>query len=125
MLAKIVGSREDIAAELLISFPELGQVRLRRGGLPPRIGGWCLLRARVAGITVGRTVWLAHGEAATGELLLHEARHVYQFQAVRWFAVKYVWESLRRGYHDNGFEHDARQYAAARMQGSAISTYGE
>jgi hypothetical protein len=49
------------------------------------------------------------------ELLLHEIRHVQQFQASASFPIQYVWESLRRGYHSNRFEVDARRYASARL----------
>ena len=49
------------------------------------------------------------------ELLLHEIRHVQQFQASSSFPFLYIWESLRRGYHANRFEVDARRYASARL----------
>jgi hypothetical protein len=50
------------------------------------------------------------------ELLLHEARHVQQFEASLTFPILYLWESLRRGYVRNRFEVDARAYAAARLR---------
>lgn len=93
-------------------------VRWRRGGLLPRIGGWCLGRASVAAITLGRTVWLAEDVQETEELLLHELCHVQQFQAVPLFPVRYVWESIRRGYDANRFEVEARQFAAVSVRGA-------
>ncbi len=114
-LAAIFGHAESLPPELAQLFPELRAARLRRGGLFPRIGGWCLGCSTVAGITLGRTVWLGKGIRPSAELLLHEVRHVHQFQAVPAFPLRYVWESLRRGYHHNRFEVDARRFAHERL----------
>lgn len=92
-------------------YPELGAARWRVGGLPPRVGGWCLGRRTVAGITLGRTIWLAPGVALRPELLLHELCHVRQFGRGRAFPLHYVWESLRRGYTNNRFEAEADAFA--------------
>jgi hypothetical protein len=62
-----------------------------------------------------RTIWLTPGAERDAELLLHEIRHVQQFQASVSFPVRYIWESLRRGYYRNSFEVDARQYASTRV----------
>ena len=113
----LVGARLTLPATLLERYPELTQARWRRGGLPVRIGGWCLGRATVAGITLGRTVWLAPGVSFAPELLLHELRHVHQFAADRAFPLRYVWRSLRHGYLRNPYEADARQFAASRVDG--------
>jgi len=93
-------------------YPELAEARWRRGGLPPRVGGWCLGRRTVAGITLGRTVFLSDAAALAPALLLHESAHVEQFGRGRAFAVQYVWESLRHGYPRNPFELEADAYAA-------------
>lgn len=98
-------------------FPELGVARYRRGGLPPRVAGWFLGIHSVAAVTLWRTVWLGDHTTLDPELLLHESRHVAQFGASRAFPVAYVWESLRRGYWNNRFEADAREYAAQRLRG--------
>jgi hypothetical protein len=100
---------------LVERYPELRTARWRSGGLPPKIGGWCLGRASVSAITLWRTIWLAHPSRVSAELLLHEIRHVAQFESDRAFAVRYLWESVRRGYHGNRYEVDAREYAAARL----------
>jgi hypothetical protein len=113
----LVGARTTLPAPLLERYPELAEARWRRGGFPVRIGGWCLGRATVAGITLGRTVWLAPGVSYAPELLLHELRHVHQFAADRAFPLRYVWRSLRHGYLRNPYEADARQFAATRVDG--------
>ncbi len=87
-------------------------MRWRRGGLPPRVGGWCLGQSTVAGITLGRTVYLAPSAALAPELLLHELAHVEQFHRDRSFPLRYVWESLRRGYTHNRYEIEADAFAA-------------
>jgi hypothetical protein len=113
----LAGTPATLPASLLDRYPELAEARWRRGGLPLRIGGWCLGRATVAGITLGRTVWLAPGVSFAPELLLHELRHVHQFAADRAFPLRYVWRSLRHGYLRNPYEADARLFAASRVDG--------
>jgi hypothetical protein len=65
----------------------------------------------VSGITLWRTVFLAERAGAPEHLLLHELAHVHQFGRVRGFPARYCWESLRRGYRGNRFEHEADAYA--------------
>jgi hypothetical protein len=115
MMRLIVGRREEIPADMLERFPELRGARYRRGGLPPRIAGWCLGRASVSAVTLWATIWLGAEAVADVELLLHESRHVAQFGASKAFPILYLWESLRRGYWNNRFEVDARAYAAHRI----------
>jgi len=104
-----------LPAELALRWPELTSVRWRRGGLPPRIGGWCLGRSTVQGITLWRTVFLGPGADWEPTLLLHEHRHVEQFAGSAVFPVLYLWESLTRGYARNRFESDANAWAAKRL----------
>ena len=111
----VVGRPIELPPTLVERYPELRNARWRAGGLPPRIGGWCLGQASVSAITLWRTIWLAYPPRASAELLLHEIRHVAQFEADPTFAVRYLWESVRRGYHGNRYEVDAREYAAARV----------
>lgn len=117
LTAAVIGAHETLPEHVASSFPELASIRLRRGGLLPLIGGWCLGMRSVAAITLGRTVWLGRGVDASAELLLHELRHVHQFQSVPAFPVRYIVESLRRGYRRNRFEVEARQFASERMHG--------
>jgi hypothetical protein len=115
ILAPVIGRPVALPAPLVERFPELAIVRLRRGGLPPRLGGWALGCRSVAAITLGRRVFIAPGVPLDPELLLHELRHVHQFQASAAFPIRYLWESLRRGYQANCFEADARAYVASRL----------
>jgi hypothetical protein len=108
----LLGEPAELPAALLARYPELARVRWRRGGLPPRVGGWCLGRRTVAGITLGRTVFLAPAAAPAAALLLHELAHVEQFAGVRAFPLRYAWESLRRGYLGNRYELEADAFAA-------------
>ena len=117
MLRWLVGKAFTLPAPLLATYPELHQARWRRGGVALRIGGWCLGRASVAGITLWRTIWLANVAPLDPELLLHELRHVHQFESDRAFPLRYLWRSLRHGYAQNPYEADARQFAASRVTG--------
>ena len=118
LLSALVGRSMTLPAPILERWPELGAAHWRRGGLPLRIGGWCLGRSTVAGITLGRTIFLAPRAPLDPELLLHELRHVHQFATDRAFPLRYVWRSLRRGYARNEYETDARAFAASRAGGS-------
>ncbi len=106
---------------LLRDWPEFAIVRWRRGGIPVYVAGWPIGQRQVAAITLWRTVFLAPDTPLTPELLLHELRHVHQFQASPAFPLRYLWESLRRGYHNNRFEADARGYAARRIRSAPSS----
>jgi hypothetical protein len=119
VLRWLAGSPFTLPHALLAQYPELRGAHWRRGGLPPRVGGWCLGQASVAAITLWRTIWLADRAPLAPELLLHELRHVHQFEADRAFPLRYLWRSLRHGYADNPYESDARAYAARRMAGAS------
>ena len=110
----LLGARFELPAALLQQYPELSSARWRRGGLALRVGGWCLGRPTVSGITLWRTIALAPGVTLDPELLLHELRHVRQFEEDRAFPLRYLWRSLRYGYLDNPYEADARAFAARR-----------
>ena len=90
-------------------------MQLRRGGLPPRIGGLCLGARSVEGITLWQTIFVSGDADLSPALLLHELRHVQQFQADPLFPVRYVWETMRRGYRRNRYELDAVSYAASHL----------
>ena len=115
LLEALIGRAVELPPHLTQRYPELRDARYRLGGLPLRVGGWTLGASTVSGITLWRTIWLTAGAERDAELLLHEIRHVQQFQASVSFPVRYIWESLRRGYHQNCFEVDARQYALTRV----------
>ena len=116
LAAPLIGRPTTLPRELLDRYPELAEARWRRGGLPVRVGGWCLGQRAVSAITLWHTIWLDTESSASEELLLHEIRHVAQFEAIAAFPFLYLWESLRRGYVNNRFEVDARAYAASRVR---------
>jgi len=112
----MIGRRVTVPAELLARYPELEAVEWRSGGIPVNVAGWFLGQRSAAAITLWRTVFLSPSARVDAELLLHEFRHVQQFEASVTFPVRYLWESARRGYFANRYEVDAREYAAQRMR---------
>ena len=110
----LVGQRIELPPEMVARYPELKHARYRRGGLPPRIGGWALGLDSVDAITLRRTIFLSGNAPLTASLLLHELRHVHQFLGEKTFPVRYLWQSLRYGYSRNAYEVDARRYSAIR-----------
>jgi hypothetical protein len=114
VIAPLLGERYALPAALVLRWPELAGARWRLGGLPLRIGGWCLGQSTVQGITLWRTVFLAPTACGDPTLLLHEYRHVEQFQGSAAFPFLYVWESLTRGYVGNRYELDANATAVLR-----------
>jgi hypothetical protein len=114
--APVIGVPDELPPALLARFPELAEVRWRRGGVFVRIGGWALLQPSVAAITLWRTVFLAPGVAWDAALLLHELRHVHHFTGSRTFPLRYLWESVRRGYAGNWYEADANDFARRRLR---------
>ena len=123
--AALIGEPEPLAREVVERYPELHRLRVRRGGLPPRLGGWALGRATVAAITLRRWVFLAPEVPARPPLLLHELRHLEQFEANPLFPLHYLWASVRHGYHDNPFEADARAFSARRLRTQGPSSAGD
>lgn len=119
---EIIGRRVELPSSLTQTWPELLDLRYRKGGLPLRIGGWLLGQSTVAAVTLGRTIFLAPATRVDPELLLHEFRHVQQFSGSRSFPLRYIWESLRHGYHANRYEADARSYAASRIDRTNVTS---
>lgn len=121
ILRLLWGAPLALPSDLAATWPELSIGRFRHGGLPLWIASRLLGGSGAAGVTLGRTVWLAKPELVRdAELLLHEIRHVQQFSTVTGFPCRYLWESLVRGYHRNRFEVDARAYAARRRGNATI-----
>jgi hypothetical protein len=118
LASPLIGKPTALPASLVARYPELSRARWRRGGLPVRVGGWCLGQSTVSAITLWHTIWLAPHLDPSPELLLHELRHVDQFDSSPAFPLRYLWESLRHGYVGNRFEADARAYASQRMRES-------
>jgi hypothetical protein len=123
MTRAVLGEVMQLPDALLRRYPELGDVTWRAGGLPPRVGGWFLGRESVSAITLWRTVFIAPGVALQPELLLHEFGHVRQFGASVWFPLRYIWESVRRGYSGNRYELEAQAFAEARLRAVNLSNH--
>ncbi len=118
IIATVIGRPVGLSSEVLEQYPELARVKWRRGGIPVNVAGWFLGQRSAAAITLWQTVFLAPGAYVDVELLLHEFRHVQQFESSVSFPIRYLWESLRRGYFANRFEVDARAYAAEMLRGA-------
>ena len=116
IVESMIGRRVELPAEVLAQYPELEAVEWRSGGLPVNVAGWFLGQRSAAAITLWRRVFLSPDARVDAELLLHEFRHVQQFEASVTFPVRYLWESARRGYFANRYEVDAREYAAQRVR---------
>lgn len=121
LLAALIGRRFDLPGAVIDRFPDLAAVRWRRGGLPVRVAGWFMGRTSVAAVTLWRTVFLSPNAPLEPELLLHELRHVHQFETSLAFPLLYLWEWLIHGYKRNRFEADARAYAAQRVRSQSGS----
>lgn len=73
------------------------------------------LGCHAVAIVFGKTIHL-HNTAATTFLkdekwVKHELCHIRQFKQHGYFCfiIKYLWESLRKGYYNNRFEVEARK----------------
>ena len=115
LVVALVGERIELPEAMIRHYPDLAQVKYRRGGLPVRVGGWVLGTSTAAAITLWKTIFLAPTTVLDPELLLHELRHAHQFLEDKAFPVSYLWQSIRYGYTSNAYEVDARRYAAARL----------
>lgn len=118
ILRLTIGRRITLPEAVGARYPELRRVQWRRGGAPVYVAGWFLGRRSAAAITLWNVVFLAPAVALAPELLLHELRHVEQFESSIAFPLRYLWESIRRGYFDNRYEADARAFAARRLGGA-------
>jgi hypothetical protein len=116
IIPTLIGCQIELPGRLRARYPELERVQWRRGGLPVRVASWFLGHGSAAAITLWRTVFLAPSMPLGAELLLHEFRHVQQFEANVTFPLRYLWESIRRGYFANRYEVDAREYAARQLR---------
>src|SRR4051812_46742224 len=94
LLRLLLGTPFALPSTLVEQYPELSRAQWRRGGLALRIGGWFLGRGSVSGITLWRSISLATEVSLDPELLLHELRHVLQFQADPLFPLRYIWGTV-------------------------------
>ena len=72
------------------------------------------LKARSVAIVIGKTIHLHHTSRAhflnNPQWVKHELCHIRQFKRHGYllFMLKYVWESILHGYHNNKYEVEAR-----------------
>jgi hypothetical protein len=86
------------------------RVALRRSRLIPAIGGRMSgMGKAAAAVTLGRTVLVHPGAAATARLVHHELAHVAQWERHPFtFPIRYIGAHIRHGYRDNPYEIEAR-----------------
>ncbi len=72
------------------------------------------LKVPAVAIVIGKTIHLHHASKAdflnNSRWVKHELCHIRQFAAHGYllFMLKYVWESILHGYHNNKYEIEAR-----------------
>ena len=72
------------------------------------------LKVSAVAIVIGKTIYLYHASRVdflnNSRWLKHELCHIRQFKehGYVWFMLKYVWESILHGYHNNKYEVEAR-----------------
>jgi hypothetical protein len=73
------------------------------------------LKSNAVAMVLGKTIYLHNTTKADflqdERWLKHELCHIEQFKkhGYIFFIVKYLWESIRKGYYNNRFEVEARQ----------------
>ena len=73
------------------------------------------LKVKSVAITLGKTIYLHNVSAETfrndKKSLKHELAHVQQFRRYGFlnFVLRYLWESWKKGYHNNKYEVEARK----------------
>jgi hypothetical protein len=90
-------------------------VRLKTDTLVSKIA-FRLIRSfknKAVASTIGKTIHLhkitPEAFVENRAFLRHELQHAIQYQTIRFFALKYIWETLRKGYFQNKYEVEARE----------------
>ncbi|VVM08111.1 hypothetical protein [Methylacidimicrobium tartarophylax] len=109
----------SVASRVGVRFPERIRLRiLHQFPVPedPRLAEAArqlgLLGPNMAGLTLGYSILVREGHLST-RLLLHECRHVYQYEqagGIAGFLSEYLRSVARVGYDDSPFEQDARAH---------------
>lgn len=92
---------------------DLQDINIKENSWLARIAAWKLKSDSVA-MVLGKTIHLYNSTKENflndERWLKHELCHVKQFKEHGYFMfmVKYLWESLRKGYYNNRFEVEAR-----------------
>ena len=90
------------------------RVKVREGSFMARIAAWVLKSSRMA-MVIGDTIHLhntSKKEFLSDERWIkHELCHIDQYKqyGITGFIVRYLVESIRKGYHNNKFEVEARR----------------
>ncbi len=90
------------------------QFTIKENSLVARIAAWKLNASSVA-IVFGSTIHLWNSSKEdflkNDKWLKHELCHIGQYKQHGYmgFIVKYLWESLKKGYYNNKFEVEARK----------------
>ena len=94
----------------MISFMKY---RIKENSFIARMAAWKLSAPKVA-IVIGHTIHLHNTTKeqflANARWVKHELCHIRQFEQHGFvpFMVKYVWESVKKGYRNNKYEVEAR-----------------
>jgi hypothetical protein len=92
---------------------DLQDINIKENSWLARIAAWKLRSDSVA-MVLGKTIHLYNSTKENflndERWLKHELCHIKQFKEHGYFmfVVKYLWESLRKGYYNNRFEVEAR-----------------
>lgn len=101
------------------------KIRIREGSLFARIAARKLNCNAVAAV-LGNSIhlWNVSREEFLQRTpwVVHEVEHVRQFRrhGFVWFTLLYLWESARKGYHNNRFEVEARMAEAGVLDLTGI-----
>ena len=88
--------------------------KIKENSVVARLGAWKLKTTRMA-LTIGHTIHLYNTSAEEflrdPRWVKHELKHVDQYEKYGLFnfLLRYAWQSLRHGYHNNRFEKEARE----------------
>lgn len=95
-------------------YPEINHIKIKERSWKARIAAWWLGVDNVA-FTLGKTIHLhnatRHEFLDDERWVKHELKHVEQFRQYGFvnFVLRYIVETIRKGYHNNKYEVEARQ----------------
>lgn len=94
-------------------------VRLKTGTLVSKIAKVFMRpsKSEALATTIGKTIHLHNISTqdfiARRAFLRHELQHCIQYHTIRFFLLKYIWETIRHGYFQNLYEVEARVQSTA------------
>lgn len=93
---------------------DISDIKIRERSLRAKIAARCLRVENVA-FTLGKTIYLYNATAQefmhNTRWVKHELKHVEQFKRYGFisFIARYTIETIRKGYHENKYEVEARK----------------